>query len=53
MEENQGKEESSLLKRTLALIAELTPIKDGYDAIFGRDLISNEKLDVKERLIRP
>ena len=52
MEENPGKEEPSLLKRTFELIAELTPIKDGYDSIFGRDLITNEKLDVKERLIR-
>ena len=51
-EENPGKEEPSLLKSTFALIAELSPIKDGYDSIFGRDLISNEKLDVKERLIR-
>lgn len=52
MEENPGKEEPNLLKSTFALIAELSPIKDGYDAIFGHDLISNEKLDVKERLIR-
>ena len=52
MEENPGKEEPSLLKRTLSLIAELFPIKDGYDSIVGRDLFTNEKLDVKERLIR-
>ena len=55
-EENLEKkdEEPSTFKRALSSIVDLIPvvgnIKSGYEAIFGNDLITNEKLDAKERL---
>ena len=48
-------EEPSKFKRILSSIADLIPIvgniKSGYEAIIGNDLITNEKLDPKERII--
>ena len=48
-------EEPSKFKRILSSIADLIPIvgniKSGYEAIVGNDLITNEKLDPKERIM--
>ena len=58
IEENTEKkeEESSTFKRSLSALADILPgvgqIKAGYEIIFGNDLITNEKLDLKERLMK-
>ena len=54
-ENPEKKEELSTFKNALSSIVDLIPfvgeIKSGYEVIFGNDLITNEKLDAKERLM--
>ena len=57
-DENSEKknEEPSTFRKILSSVADLIPIvgniKSGFEAISGNDLITNEKLDNKERLMR-